>query len=48
MTYYSMPNVDNYVAKYMDENGSSFEDACNELGIDKERVFNQNYSNEFE
>ncbi|WP_394883270.1 hypothetical protein [Clostridium baratii] len=48
MTYYSMPNVDNYVAKYMDENGCSFEDACNELGIDKERVFNQNYSHEFE
>ena len=45
---YSKIDVNAYVAKYMDENGCSFEDACNELGIDKERVFNQNYSNEFE
>ncbi|MGL4570684.1 MAG: hypothetical protein ACRCVJ_06445 [Clostridium sp.] len=48
MNYNSIPNVDSYVAKYMDENGCSFEEACTELGIDKERVFNQKYSNDFE
>ncbi|MDQ0148291.1 hypothetical protein ACFO6R_02920 [Eubacterium multiforme] len=44
----SIPNIDSYVAKYMDENGCSFEDACNDLGLDKELVFNQKYNKEFE
>ena len=40
----SIPNMDSYVAKYMDENGCSFEEACAELGLDKDTVFNQRYN----
>ncbi|MDO5038651.1 hypothetical protein [Clostridium sp.] len=43
-----IPNVDNYVAKYMDERGCSFEQACEELELDKEAIFTQNYNREFE
>ncbi|MGG7077059.1 hypothetical protein [Clostridium sardiniense] len=43
-----IPNIDSYVAKYMDENGCSFEQACTELELDKESVFNQQYNNELE
>ena len=35
------PSLDNYVAKYMDENGCSFEEACENLEIKQEDVFNQ-------
>ena len=35
------PSLDNYVAKYMDENGCSFEEACEKLQINEEDVFNQ-------
>lgn len=38
---YSQINIDAYVAKYMDENGCSFEDACRELEIDPSQVFCQ-------
>ncbi|WP_280164086.1 hypothetical protein [Clostridium fallax] len=34
-----MPGLDSYVAKYMDENGCSFEDACKELGINYPDAF---------
>ncbi|MGG7175965.1 hypothetical protein ACQPU1_00125 [Clostridium paraputrificum] len=36
-----IPSLDNYVAKYMDENGCSFEDACKNLEINENEVFNQ-------
>lgn len=38
---YSQINMDAYVAKYMDENGCSFEQACKELEIDPSKVFCQ-------
>ena len=44
----SIPNIDSYVARYMDENGCSFEEACEQLGLDKDSVFNQRYHNELE
>ena len=44
----SIPNMDSYVAKYMDENGCSFEEACAELGLDKDTVFNQRYNSDLE
>lgn len=43
-----IPNIDSYVAKYMDENGCSFEQACAELELDKNSVFNQKHDNELE
>jgi hypothetical protein len=43
---YSQINIDAYVAKYMDENGCSFEDACRELEIDPSQVFCQIKSEE--
>lgn len=48
MNINSVPNIDSYVAKYMDERGCSFEQACEELELDKEVIFTQNYSKEFE
>ena len=36
-----VPSLDNYVAKYMDENGCSLEEACENLEISCEDVFNQ-------
>ena len=32
-------DINSYVAKYMDEMGCSFEQACEDLGIDQSRVF---------
>ena len=46
--FYSQIDVNAYVAKYMDENGCSFEEACAELGLDKDTVFNQRYNSELE
>lgn len=48
MDYNNIPSLDSYVAKYMDENGCSLEQACEELEIDKDKVFNQSNSKEFE
>lgn len=48
MDYNSIPNLDNYVAKYMDENGCSFEEACVALEIDSNKVFSNNAYNDFE
>ena len=36
---YSQMDINSYVAKYMDENGCSLEEACEELGIDPYQVF---------
>lgn len=33
------PNLDSYIAKYMDENGCSLEEACSALEINMENVF---------
>jgi hypothetical protein len=38
---YSQINIDAYVARYMDENGCNFEEACRELEIDPTEVFCQ-------
>ena len=35
----SIPNMDSYVAKYMDETGCNLNEACEELGIDPSKVF---------
>lgn len=43
---YSQINIDAYVAKYMDENGCSLEEACRELEIDPAQVFCQVTSEE--
>lgn len=37
--YNNMPGLDSYIAKYMDENGCSFEEACTELGVDYPEAF---------
>lgn len=42
MDYNNIPGLDSYVAKYMDEHGCSFEQACEELDINKDNVFNYN------
>ena len=39
-------DVNSYVAKYMDEMGCSFEQACDELGIEQSQVFNRQSSDE--
>ncbi|MDD6796443.1 MAG: hypothetical protein PUE01_13740 [Clostridiaceae bacterium] len=36
-----VPSLDNYVAKYMDENGCSFEEACEELHLCREDFMNK-------
>ena len=36
---YSQIDVNAYVAKYMDETGCSFSEACEELEIDTTKVF---------
>ena len=33
-----LPSLDNYIAKFMDENGCSFEDACKLLDITDEEI----------
>lgn len=38
---YSQIDINSYVAKYMDEMGCSFEEACSELDIEESQVFNQ-------
>ena len=40
-------DVNSYVAKYMDEMGCSFEQACDELGIEQSQVFNRQSNDEF-
>ena len=47
MDYNNIPSLDSYVAKYMDENGCSLEQACEELEIDKNKVFNQSRVGDF-
>lgn len=47
MDYNNIPSLDSYVAKYMDENGCSLEQACEELEIDKNKVFNQSRLGDF-
>ncbi|MCR6515583.1 MAG: hypothetical protein ACRDCB_02250 [Clostridium sp.] len=48
MDYNSIPNLDSYVAKYMDENGCNFEEACAALEIDQNQVFSRRGVEEFE
>ena len=48
MNNYSQMDITSYLAKYIDENGCSFEEACAELGLDKDTVFNQRYNSELE
>lgn len=31
-----IPSLDNYVAKFMDETGCTFEEACTSLGLSEE------------
>ncbi|WP_170272225.1 hypothetical protein [Clostridium tarantellae] len=38
--------IDSYVSKYMDENGCSFKQACEDLEIDMEDVFKLQYDDE--
>ena len=40
-------DINSYVAKYMDEMGCSFEQACNDLGIEHSQVFSRNSYDEF-
>ena len=36
-----IPSLDNYVAKYMDDEGCSFEEACEELQVKEEEFINE-------
>lgn len=36
-----IPSLDNYVAKYMDEEGCSFEEACKDLHVNEEEFTNE-------
>jgi len=36
-----IPSLDNYVAKYMDEEGCSFEEACEDLHVKEEEFINE-------
>ncbi|MBD7910473.1 MULTISPECIES: hypothetical protein [Clostridium] len=36
-----IPSLDNYVAKFMDETGCTFEEACDELGIKEDDFINK-------
>lgn len=42
----SQVDINSYVAKYMDEMGCSFEQACYDLGIEPSQVFNRQQSDE--
>ena len=42
----SQVDVNSYVAKYMDEMGCSFEQACKDLEIDQSQVFSEQNSRE--
>lgn len=37
----SQVDINSYVARYMDEMGCSFEQACNDLEIDQSQVFTE-------
>lgn len=39
-------DINSYVAKYMDENGLSLKEACEDLGINESAVFNQSPQDE--
>ena len=39
-------DINSYVAKYMDEMGCSFQQACEDLGINEKDVFNTAKSEE--
>ena len=43
----SQIDVNSYVAKYMDEMGCSFEQACEDLGLEASQVFNRQSGEEF-
>ena len=43
----SQIDINSYVAKYMDEMGCSFEQACEDLGVDQSSVFSRHSSDEF-
>lgn len=36
-----IPSLDNYVAKYMDDEGCSFQQACDELHVKEEEFINE-------
>lgn len=40
-------DINSYVARYMDEMGCSFEQACEDLGIEQSQVFNRQSYDEF-
>jgi len=42
----SQIDIDSYVAKYMDEMGCSFEQACEDLGLEQSNVFSRYSSDE--
>ena len=39
-------DINSYVAKYMDEMGCSFEQACEDLGIEQSEVFSKHLNDE--
>ncbi len=43
---YSQMDLGSYVAKYIDENGCSLDEACDQLEIDKLQIFSQEDSDE--
>lgn len=44
MDIYGIPmGVDAYIAKFIDENGCTFEEACEQLEIDRNEVINFKY-----
>ena len=43
---YSQMDLGSYVAKYIDENGCSLDEACDQLEIDKSQIFSQEDSDE--
>ena len=38
MNNYSQMDITSYLARYIDENGGSFEQACEDLGIDETQL----------
>lgn len=43
----SLIDINSYVAKYMDEMECSFEQACEDLGLEESQVFNRQSRDEF-
>ena len=46
MNNFSQMDITSYLAKYIDENGCSFEQACEDLGIDETQLSSEKDENE--